>query len=1134
MSYESSDHFYSNHNTRSQQMMPSNSMAGSHFYNRPPSQSPMTNHQHQLYASPSSSSHQTFPSYDAYETQSRGYYPSYSSGYEHQQRPMGINYGDNHAESLSYPPKDSGLSSSINELNAMIPLNDHQNSNAIMPMTQTFQRNVGYNNSSMIPLSRQQPQGDLYGNNSASQYSFGNPAMMNSRFPTPNRSSYQNGMIPNKVQSYPQQQVRYPSYSNAPSSQSTWPPVISAGSTESESNYTRSQTYMSSSSSTNENRSQDDDNNSIKTKPNIPESPSCTSISSNIPDDIDSSNSSFSDSPSITNEKSTKKTKNSQTTSVDVFNKLREMGNEQERNLFVDRLQKLWEETHTVCRKLPTLSRQTIDLYRLYSLIREQNGFEQFSKIAKNRHWRDIALKLNIPNCSTAAFNIKQKYINLKLFHYECKHDRSGIDPEPILADITKPKEKRFNKNNDEKLGKSFTESSSSSSIKQTENDSHPSNLNMTPLIPSINTQSQQVPTPINYLPQRSEEPPKLQSRPMAVSFPSNSIEATTISAKNKRKKLTAKDIPPIDPMKLLMSLRGGLLAETTWALDTINIMLNDDQTHTFFRLKQMPGLLQAIIDIYTKCLTQLFDEFKIDNESNSKEELENEEKQDSVIYRIESNYLNKYQRKSIKQQDVTYEHVYDNQGKIKDTPDYVLNLQNLDDLCYIQTHFDPLHIDDNYYENLYYGHHSDDTLSSDEHDQVPIKSSRKRIKTCEIEISNNNNNNNDNEEFLQRYQRTFQPEEHSFNNINIDSHTNSNNQQENALSIFTRYSFGYDQICSRCICASSILRNLSFISGNDIELVKYKTLIHVLARVLLLRHDINYNNENILLSDKQMKESLNDQTINNCQLKNEDQNASPSFSWSECVINIRENTLVTLANISGVLIFDTFDSDLINQLIDGLLHWSTCYSDEAIDPLQSSYLSAQRLSIEILTKLSVHDMNMDFILATPPFHRIISLLHTLTNWLNVDDMNNNNLTNLTRSQTYIQREFAIVLLNALIRCDSNIANIIAHVPYAISLIINFLEDYEMKTNELNTRYGSDYLLRLTNTPQAEQILFTTNDMLKRAATCLLSIVNYTENIKIMKKFEDRILNLSMSNVVDRNIGRILTDILHYCSLYNS
>jgi hypothetical protein len=115
------------------------------------------------------------------------------------------------------------------------------------------------------------------------------------------------------------------------------------------------------------------------------------------------------------------------------------------------------------------------------------------------------------------------------------------------------------------------------------------------------------------------------------------------------------------------MSLRGGLLAETTWALDTINIMLTDDETHTYFHLKQMPGLLQAIVDIYIKCLTQLFDEFKIENEqilNNSKQEQE----EDSVIYRIESNFLNKYN----KQQEIIYEHVYDNQGNVKDNPENV------------------------------------------------------------------------------------------------------------------------------------------------------------------------------------------------------------------------------------------------------------------------------------------------------------------------------------------------------------------------------------------------------------------------------------------------------------------------------
>ncbi len=283
----------------------------------------------------------------------------------------------------------------------------------------------------------------MCGNSNVSQYSSGNPDMNNSRSPVSNINS-----TPRKVLSRPQQ--------------STWPPTISVNTIDS-------------------------DSSSV-----IPKSPSCTSISSHVPDDIESTSSSFSDSLSISNEKTTsKKCKTCQTTPSEVFNKLREMGNEQERNLFVDRLQKLWEEYHIICRKLPCLSRQTIDLYRLYILIREQNGFEQFSKIAKNHHWCNIASKLNIPNSSTTAFNIKQKYIKLKLFHYECKYDRGGIDPEPILIEIEKQK---------------------GTSVQQS-------------------IQSQQVPTSTNHL---------AISKP--ISFPPNCVESTTIS-NIQRKKLTSKDI---------------------------------------------------------------------------------------------------------------------------------------------------------------------------------------------------------------------------------------------------------------------------------------------------------------------------------------------------------------------------------------------------------------------------------------------------------------------------------------------------------------------------------------------------------------------------------------------------------------
>ena len=313
--------------------------------------------------------------------------------------------------------------------------------------------------------------GDMYSNSNVSQCPLNDSSMINPRLDTWNsntyRLPYQNEMnfTSRKIQSYPQQ-MHYSFDPNEfndylPSSQSICPSHISTNAHVPDLNYiypydTRLQTNIL--SSTNEyqtSSSQDNENNMLKFKlsqSNVCKSPSCTSVSSFVPDDIDSSNSSYSDNLSISNENISQKCKVSSTISIEVCNKLRKMGNEQERNLFVDRLQKLWEEHHVTCRKLPTISRQALDLYRLYVCIREQNGFEEFSKIAKNHHWRYIASKLNIPNTSTASLSIRQKYINLKLFHYECKYDRRGIDPDVVLANLDKLRKKRIPKKNNRKL----------------------------------------------------------------------------------------------------------------------------------------------------------------------------------------------------------------------------------------------------------------------------------------------------------------------------------------------------------------------------------------------------------------------------------------------------------------------------------------------------------------------------------------------------------------------------------------------------------------------------------------------------------------------------------------------------------
>lgn len=43
---------------------------------------------------------------------------------------------------------------------------------------------------------------------------------------------------------------------------------------------------------------------------------------------------------------------------------------------------------------------------------------------------------------------------------------------------------------------------------------------------------------------------------------------------------------------RVMMSLKSGLLAESTWALDTINILLYDDSTVASFNLSQVKPVL--------------------------------------------------------------------------------------------------------------------------------------------------------------------------------------------------------------------------------------------------------------------------------------------------------------------------------------------------------------------------------------------------------------------------------------------------------------------------------------------------------------------------------------------------------------
>ena len=153
---------------------------------------------------------------------------------------------------------------------------------------------------------------------------------------------------------------------------------------------------------------------------------------------------------------------------------------------------------------------------------------------------------------------------------------------------------------------------------------------------------------------------------------------------------------------------------------------------------------------------------------------------------------------------------------------------------------------------------------------------------------------------------------------------------------------------------------------------------------------------------------------------------------WWDCLEMLRENTLVTLANISGQLDLSPYPESICLPVLDGLLHWAVCPSAEAQDPFSTlgpnTVLSTQRLVLEILSTLSIQDTNVVLILATPPFSLPEKLYSTMALFLN--DRKNP-----------VCQEMAMVLLANLAQGDSLAARAIAVQKGSIGNLLGFLED---------------------------------------------------------------------------------------------
>lgn len=307
------------------------------------------------------------------------------------------------------------------------------------------------------------------------------------------------------------------------------------------------------------------------------------------------------------------------------------------------------------------------------------------------------------------------------------------------------------------------------------------------------------------------------------------------------------------------------------------------------------------------------------------------------------------------------------------------------------------------------------------------------------------------------------------------------------------------DSLAKRCLCISNIVRSLSFIPGNDLDMSRHPALVLLLGRLLLLHHKHPERNRSPsgYQRDEQQERGLS---------------SSKEEWWWECLSVLRENAMVTLANISGQLDLSNYPDTICLPVLDGLLHWMVCPSAEAQDPFPSaaahSQLTPQRLVLECLCKLSILGDNVDLLLATPPFSRQEKLFTVLVRYVG-------------QRKAQVYREMAVAVLSHLAQGDPTAARAIAMQKGSVGNLVGFLEDgVSMAQYQQNTHS----LLHMGHPPMDPPSI----NMMCRAAKGLLAMAKVEENKIEFVLYENRLLDLSISSVLNPGVLSVICQVLFH------
>lgn len=586
--------------------------------------------------------------------------------------------------------------------------------------------------------------------------------------------------------------------------------------------------------------------------------------------------------------------------------------------------------------------------------------------------------------------------------------------------------------------------------------------------------------------------------------FPLESVEAVT-PVLYKRRRLGRADVAPVEAWRLMMALRSGLLAETTWALDVLNILLFDDTSIAYFGLAHMPGLLDVLLEHFRRALSDMLEPNPVDTETRKWYEKPTQEVK-SVDLGCVTNPPDPADR-------VPVIHGPDHTLKSRRGAP-VITVPANDELFITDTRRpwdteepeEGADLPDNtkYIIPCFRGEFGVVPFVRVMPEKSEVKEEvnseddeNKRTKTVSDVLTRIKKEPKDNNERVRDPAGTLKRRRVS------DYEDECYSRDEASLYLVTE---SQDAIARRCICLSTILRNLTFVPGNESEFAKNATFLGLLGKLLLLHH------EHPVRTQKQRNYDRDDDAdCGDCcsSLHGE------SEWWWEFLHHLRENALVCIANMAGHVDLGPYSEDISRPLLDGLLHWAVCPAAQGQDAFPtvstSSLLSPQRLALEALCKLCVTDANVDLVIATPPYSRLDRLCAVLTRLL-------------CRSEEQVLREFSVNLLHYLAAADSGMARTIAVQSPCVSLLVAFIEQAEASALGVANQHG---IAALRDNPDC---MGTSLDMLRRAARTLLSLAKHPDNRALFLQQEQRLLALVMSQILDQQVAAIIARVLYHCS----